>query len=97
MEAEDFHDGFAAELGFHAEQVLERAVGEINLAAAVQQQQSFEHGIEQHLLLRFCVNGRLLLPALNIFEVRARLNLLLAKSRAPPEMNSDGGNNGENG
>jgi hypothetical protein len=58
---------------------------------AVEQQQAFEHRIEQHLLLRLGVNRRLLLPPLKILDVRQRIPLLTAELLPPPEMNSNRG------
>ena len=76
VQAQRLHDGFAAQFGFEAEQIFEGAVGEINFPVAVEQQQAFEHGIEQHLLLRLGVNRRLLLPALGFLHLRRALALL---------------------
>ena len=87
MHAQRFHDGFAAQLGFQAEQIFEGAVGEINPAVAVEQQQPFQHAVEQDLLLRLGVNGRLLLPPLKILHVGLHLPLLAAEFLPPPEMN----------
>ncbi len=89
VQPQRLHDRLAAQLGLQAEQVLERAVGEINLPVAVEQQQPFQHRVEQHLLLRLGVTRRLLLlPAENI---HLRLNLpLLAQIFLPPcEMQGD--------
>ena len=97
MHAQGFHDGFAAQLGLEAEQIFEGAVGEINPAVAVEQQQAFQHAVEQDLLLRLGVNRRLLLPPLKILHVGLQLPLLVAEFLPPPEMNADGGGDGENG
>jgi hypothetical protein len=86
MDAQGFHHGLAAQLDFQAEKIFEGAVGEINFAVAVKEQQTFEHGIEENLLLRLRVNGRLLLTTLKIFEIRAGLPLLAQKILPPPEM-----------
>ena len=86
MQAQRFHDGFAAQLGFEAEQIFEGAVGEVNPAVAIEQQQAFEHGVEQDLLLRLGVNRRLLLPPLQILHLRLHLPLLAAEFLPPPEM-----------
>jgi hypothetical protein len=94
VQAERFHDGFAAQLGLDAEQIFEGAVGEINLPVPIEQQQAFEHGIEQNLLLRLGVNRRLLLTPLEILHVRVQLHLLAAEFLPPPEMNSNGGSDG---
>jgi hypothetical protein len=94
VQAERFHDGFAAQLGLDAEQVFEGAVGEVNLPVPVEQQQAFEHGVEQNLLLRLGVNRCLLLPPLKILHVRLQLLLLSAEFLPPPEMDSNGGSDG---
>ena len=97
VKAQRLHDGFAAQLGFQAEEIFEGAVGEINFPAAVEQQQTLQHGVEQHLLLRLGVNGRLLLTALEVFHIRLHLLLLPAEFLPPGEMNADGGGDREDG
>ena len=87
VQAQRFHDGFAAQLGLDAEQVFEGAVGEVNFPVAIQQQQAFEHGIEQNLLLRLGVDRCLLLAALVDFNLRRALSCC-AEFRPPPEMKS---------
>jgi hypothetical protein len=87
VQAQRFHDGFAAQLDLQVEQVFERAVGEINFAVAVEQQQTFEHGIEKHLLLRLRVNGRLLLPSAGVLHFRVNLLPLAAEFLPPRKMN----------
>ena len=86
MEAEGFHDGFAAEFGLDVEQVFEGAVDEVDFVGAVEEEQALEHGVEEDLLLGFGVNGGLLLAALGGFEIGDGLALLLEESAAPPEM-----------
>ena len=82
VQAQRFEDGFAAQFDFEAEQIFERAVGEVNFLRAVQQQQAFDHGIEQHLLLRLGVNAGLLLAALGSFNLRRALALQRGEFRA---------------
>ena len=91
MHAQRLHDGFAAQLGFQAEQIFEGAVGEVNPAVAIEQQQAFQHAVEQDLLLRLGVNRGLLLPPLEILHLGLQLPLLVLEFLPPPEMNSDGG------
>ena len=86
MHAQGFHDGFAAQLGFQAEKIFERAVGEVNPAIAVEQQQPLQHAIEQDLLLRLGVSRRLLVPPLKLLHFSLHLPLLAEKFMPPPEM-----------
>ena len=91
MHAQGFHDGFAAQLGFQAEKIFEGAVGEVNPAVAVEQQQPLQHAVEQDLLLRLGVNRRLLVPPLKLLHFGLHLPLLAEIFMPPPEMNSHGG------
>jgi hypothetical protein len=79
------------------EQVFERAVGQVNFPVPVQQQQSFQHGIEQDFLLRLRVERSLLLPAPGIFNLRRALLLLRVEFRPPPEMEAGGADNRDEG
>jgi hypothetical protein len=97
MQAQGFHDGFAAQLGFQAEKILEGAVGEVNPAVAVQQQQPLQHAVEQDLLLRLGVNRRLLVPPLKLLHFGLHLPLLEEKLLPPAEVDSDGRGKGKNG
>jgi len=96
MHAQGFHDGFAAQLGFQAEKIFERAVGEINPAVAVEQKQTLQHAVEQDLLLGLGVNRRLLVPPLKLRHLCLHLPPLAEKFMPPPEMNSHGGGKGNN-
>ncbi len=93
VQAQCLHDRLAAQLGFQIEQVLERAVGEVDPAFAVEQQQAFEHGIEQNLLLRLRINGCLLLASAAFLHLGVNLLPLTKKSLPPREMDCDGGGN----
>jgi hypothetical protein len=97
MHAQGFHDGFAAQLGFQAEKIFERAIGEVNPAVAVEQQQTLQHAVEQDLLLGLGVNCRLLVPPLKLLHFGLHLPLPAEKFMPPSEMNSDGGGKGKNG
>jgi len=89
MHAQGFHDGLAAQLGFQAEKIFERAVGKVNFPVAVEQQQAFEHGIEENLLLRLCFDGRLVLSFLKILDISLQLPLLMEKFLPPPKMDGN--------
>ena len=97
MQSQGFHDGLAAQLGLDAEKIFEGAVGEINPAFAVEQQQSFQHGIEQHLLLRLRFNGGLLLAAAGVLHLGVNPLLLAKKFIPPPEVEADRTAEGEDG
>jgi hypothetical protein len=97
MHAQGFHDGFAAQLGFQAEKIFERAVGEVNPAIAVEQQQPLQHAVEQDLLLRLGVNRRLLVPPLKLLHLGLHLPLLAEKFMPPPEMDGNCREDGRNG
>src|ERR1035437_10944912 len=97
MHAQGFHDGFAAQLGFQAEKIFERAIGEVNPAVAVEQKQTLQHAVEQDLLLGLGVSRCLLLPSLKLLHLGLRLPPLVEKFMPPPEMNSHGGGKGKNG
>jgi hypothetical protein len=97
MHAQGFHDGFAAQLGFQAEKIFERAIGEVNPAVAVEQKQPLQHAVEQDLLLGLGVSRRLLLPSLKLLHLGLHLPPLVEKFMPPPEMNSHGGGKGKNG
>jgi hypothetical protein len=96
MDAKRLHHGLAAQLNLKAEQILEGAVGEIDFPVTVKQQQPFEHGIEENLLLRLGVNRRLLMPPLESFHVGVKGHLLSQKFLSPPEMDGDCRDEGEN-
>jgi hypothetical protein len=64
---------------------------------AVEQQQTFEHRVEQNLLLRLRVNGRLLLAAAGVFHLGVNLLLLAAEFLPPREMDGDGGGDRNDG
>jgi hypothetical protein len=96
MQAQGFHDGFAAQLGFQAEKIFERAIGEVNPAVAVQQQQPLQHAVEQNLLLRLRVNRRLLVPLLQFLHFGLHLPPLAEKFMPPPEVDSNGCGKGNN-
>ena len=97
MHAQGFHDGFAAQLGFQAEKIFECAIGEINPAVAVEQQQALQHAVEQDLLLRLGVNRRLLVPPLQLFHLGPHLPPLVEKFLPPPEVNRHGHSQSEDG
>jgi len=96
MDAQGFHDGFAAQFGFQAKQIFEGAIGEVNPAVAVEQQQPFQHAVEQDLLLRLGVNRGLLFPPQRVFPVSLNLPLLAPEFSSPPEMNAKDGYNSQN-
>jgi hypothetical protein len=96
MHAQGFHDGFAAQLGFQAEKIFERAIGEVNPAVAVEQKQAFQHAVEQDLLLGLGVSRRLLLPPLKLLHLGLHLPPLAEKFMPPPEVNCHHGGNGKN-
>src|SRR5271155_2869474 len=96
MHAHRFPDGLAAQFSFQAEKIFERVVGKVNFPVAVEQQQAFEHGIEENLLLRLRFDGRLPLPFLKILDVRLQLPLLMTKLLPPPKMNGNRRNECEN-
>jgi hypothetical protein len=91
MHAQGFHDGFAAQFGFQAEKIFERAIGEVNPAVAVEQQQPLQHAVEQDLLLGLGVNRRLLVPPLQLLHFGLHLPLPAEKFMPPPEMDCRGG------
>jgi hypothetical protein len=97
VEAQHFHNGFAPYLSFDAEKIFEGAVGEVNFAAAVEQEQAFEHGIKEDLLLGLGVNGGLLLVTLEILYVRLHLALEARIFLCPENVASHGDGNSENG
>jgi hypothetical protein len=57
-----------------------------NFLGPVEQQQAFNHGIEEHLLLRLGINAGLLLPALRGLDLRDPAAFQGGKTIAPPEM-----------
>ena len=69
MQAQRFHDGFSAQIGAHAKQAFERAVGELDPPGFIQQQQALDHAVEQDLLLGLELEG-LLLPRVRGTGVR---------------------------
>jgi hypothetical protein len=93
VKPQDFHDRFAAQLGFDSEQVFERAIGEINFSTAIQEQQPFEHGIEEYLLLRPGVDGGLLLPALKILHITLGFAFQAREFPVPIRVYDGGGDN----
>jgi len=97
MQPQGFHDGFAVQFGFQAEKFLERAVGEVNPAIAVEQKQTLQHAVEQNLLLRLGVNCRLLVTLLELLRFGLHLPLVVKEFMPPPEMNSDGCGKGDDG
>jgi len=96
MHAQGFHDGLAAQLGFQAEKIFERAVGEVNPAVAVEQEQALQHAVEQDLLLGLGVSRRLLVPPLKLLHLGLHLPPLVKKFMPPPEVNCHHGGNGKN-
>jgi hypothetical protein len=96
MQAQGFHDGFAAQLGLQPEKIFKRAIGEINPAVAVEQKQTFQHAVEQDLLLGLGVSRRLLLPSLKLLHLGLHLPPLAEKFMPPPEMDYRGRGKGNN-
>ena len=70
--AQYFEQGLAADVNGDAEESDERAIGQLNATIAVEQEQPFDHAVEQRLLLGIDFPRLLLEPILQRVEIKAR-------------------------
>jgi hypothetical protein len=87
MQAQRFHYRPGTQMPADSEELLERAIGELNATIRIEQEQSFSHTVKQGFLpvLRLC--GLLLLSLLELLEVAPGGHLQGTEFGAPPQVN----------
>src|SRR6266481_969525 len=86
MKAQGFDNRFMMNVVGNAKKAGERAIGQLDTACFIQQQQTFGHAVEQRVLLSLELVERVKLNFLELLNFEVRTLLRLGETTAPPEM-----------
>jgi hypothetical protein len=96
MQPQGFDDGSGSDLGVHTEQLGKGAIGQLNPAGFIQEQQSFGHAVEERFALGLDLKAGSIVVLLQFLQSFLGVGLCPPESGTPPKVQAGCGGQNSN-